>query len=205
MGKLVRGFMTTCFLGLLSTCMPLFAGVRPSASRPTNDHKATEPATISNLQIVPGHRDFEIVISQSRPLVPSVIKLSQPSRFVLDFPTFRPALTYTHLEVNRDGVKAIRIGRHDNPLSTRIVFDLVADLNHSLSSSKDGIKVRFSRLAFPTAKSEGPQAADPPQSAEQESARESQSPTSTTVAAQSPAPSGSTTYSENSTAPNAQK
>lgn len=150
-------------LGILGSCIPLLARMNPKAGEAANAGAPSQPVTIDKLQVIPSLNDVQVAVSESRTVVPSITTLSRPTRIVLTFPNILSALGYDRLEVKQHGIKTVRVGRHENPPTTRIVLDLATDLHYSLSSDDHGVKLTLSRVAAPAVKTEPPPSIDQPE------------------------------------------
>jgi len=105
-------FRCLCFL-------PMLAALATSASA------ADSPATIKRVLVSHHGAQVEVRILLSRPVTPQMMTATGPERVLLDFPDTSSSPHQHRVEVNKDGVKAVRFGlNQSSPPITRLVVDL---------------------------------------------------------------------------------
>src|SRR5208282_5671870 len=118
------------------------------------------------LEVAPSQDGLRIEFKAKGALAPKVSTLESPSRIVVDFPNTVMATAQSHIIVDRDGVKDVRIGMDGQvPPSTHVVIDLAdgdraGSRQHELVAGPDGsfvLKIHDAALAHrqpaPAAKS----------------------------------------------------
>lgn len=95
------------------------------------------PPIITRVNITEEAQAISIEINSTKPINPVIKKLIDPHRILIDIPnSYYKALIKT--EVNKGGVLRYRASQFSKePLASRIVVDLLGDLNYKLSSSDD--------------------------------------------------------------------
>jgi type IV pilus assembly protein PilQ len=80
---------------------------------------------LRQVDVVPGTSGMEVRITASEAVAPQVKTLDHPARLVMDLPNTVMATRTQRINVDNNGVKAVRIGMNGgNPPTTRIVVDL---------------------------------------------------------------------------------
>jgi len=187
---------------LLGLLVPLLAFVLIAAAADMTSKGVAASARLQRLEVAHSQDGLRIEFKAKGTLAPKVSTLASPARIVVDFPNTVMATAQSHISVDQDGVKDVRIGMDGQvPPSTHVVIDL-ADGNladsrqHELVAGPDGgfvLKIHDAALAHrrpaPAAKSVAASAA--PQlalaSAPVTSAPVTSAPTRTTAVAPAPA------------------
>jgi type IV pilus assembly protein PilQ len=80
---------------------------------------------LRQVDVVPGTSGMEVRITASEAVAPQIKTLDHPARLVMDLPNTVMATRTQRINVDNNGVKAVRIGMNGgNPPTTRIVVDL---------------------------------------------------------------------------------
>lgn len=114
-------------------------------SKPSADvEKGTDAARITAVAVHSQQERVSVEIISSRPVKPSLSRVVNPVRLVLDFPDTVSAYLHNRINVNRSGLKSIRIGiQAANPPATRLVFDLDEPLGYQLVSDGNRLTVKL--------------------------------------------------------------
>ena len=182
---------------LLGLLVPLLAFVLIAAAADMTSKGVAAGARLQRLEVAHSQDGLRIEFKAKGTLAPKVSTLASPARIVVDFPNTVMATAQSHISVDQDGVKDVRIGMDGQvPPSTHVVVDL-ADGNladsrqHELVAGPDGsfvLKIHDATLAHrrpaPAAKSVAASVA--PQLA-LASAPVTSAPTRTTAVAPAPA------------------
>jgi len=114
-----------------------------------------KPVEVQNVAVFRGTKGVQIDVSANGPLNPRTMKLKGPDRIVVDLLNAVPAGRPRTVNVDANGVVAVRLGRfQENPPITRLVVDLSGPGDFDLipNGNKVSIKVRPADLAAsPTA------------------------------------------------------
>src|SRR5689334_19057330 len=95
---------------------------------------ARPPATLESVKVLDGEEGISLQIEVSPPTRPVLATLTDPDRLVLDFEDTVSRAPRERIEVNRGGVKSVRIGIHDtSPPMTRIAVDLSGPRGYELA------------------------------------------------------------------------
>lgn len=126
---------------LLGLMVPLMAFVLiASAADTTGKGVAKETtAALQRLEVTHGQDGFRVEFRAKGPLAPKVTTLDSPARIVVDFPNTVMATAQSHITVDSDGVKDVRVGMNgQNPPTTRVVVDLASRSQHEMVAGADG-------------------------------------------------------------------
>jgi type IV pilus assembly protein PilQ len=99
---------------------------------------------LQRLEVAHSQDGLRIEFKAKGALAPKVSTLESPARIVVDFPNTVMATAQSHIVVDRDGVKDVRIGMDGQvPPSTHVVIDLAdgdraASRQHELVAGPDG-------------------------------------------------------------------
>ena len=89
---------------------------KETSSRVEVRNAATHRSLVRNVAVANGQQGLDIEITGSGPLTGKTMKLTGPDRLVLDIPNAELAGRPREIAVNRNGVKAVRVGRYqENP------------------------------------------------------------------------------------------
>lgn len=83
------------------------------------------PTTLQGVKVTRASNDVQIEFALTSSVQPSVLVTTDPSRLVLDFPNTTTNPNQQRVEVNFNGIKAVRFALYQtHPLVTRVVVDL---------------------------------------------------------------------------------
>ena len=101
---------------------------------------AAEPATLEKVSVGGRPNGVTVEVVLSRPTMPNVVTLKDPDRFVLEFANTEPGSQPQRTQVERGGIKAVRVGEDGgNPPMTRVVLDLVQPQEYKLVQNHNRI------------------------------------------------------------------
>jgi type IV pilus assembly protein PilQ len=141
---------------LLGLLVPLLAFVMIAAAADTTGKGVAASAALQRLEVAPSQDGLRIEFKAKGALAPKVSTLESPARIVVDFPNTVMATAQSHIIVDRDGVKDVRIGMDGQvPPSTHVVIDLAdgdraGSRQHELVAGPDGsfvLKIHDAALA----------------------------------------------------------
>lgn len=85
----------------------------------------TTPATLRDVKVTQTDKGVQVDVSLSSPVQPTVLVTHSPERLVLDFPNTTASAKQQRIEVNQNGIRAVRYGLNSSrPAITRVVIDL---------------------------------------------------------------------------------
>ena len=185
---------------LLGLLVPLlaFVVITIAAAADTTGKGVAAGARLQRLEVAHSQDGLRIEFKAKGALAPKVSTLESPARIVVDFPNTVMATAQSHIVVDRDGVKDVRIGMDGQvPPSTHVVIDLAdgdraAGRQHELVAGPEGsfvLKIHEAVLAHrqPAPAVKSPAASQAPQLA-LASAPVTPATTSATATAVAPAP-----------------
>src|ERR1035441_2408425 len=155
---------------LLGLLVPLlaFVVITIAAAADTTGKGVAAGARLQRLEVAHSQDGLRIEFKAKGALAPKVSTLESPARIVVDFPNTVMATAQSHIVVDRDGVKDVRIGMDGQvPPSTHVVIDLAdgdraAGRQHELVAGPEGsfvLKIHEAVLAHrqpaPAVKSPG--------------------------------------------------
>src|SRR5208282_3236025 len=105
---------------------------------------STEIATVRSVRMVPDRDGPAVEILASQPLVPSVSKLQDPLRLVIDLPNARLSGGQKRIVFRSDQVNGVRVSQYQNvPPIARIVLDLASAVNFTWDAAGNRLMVRL--------------------------------------------------------------
>ena len=109
---------------LLAIFMTLLLVVQVVAAE-TQSNGAGNSASLKRVDVAQAQGGVEVTIVSSTPVVPRTETLNGPPRLVVDLPNTSAGSVPRRTEIDRDGVKAVRVGTDGlTPPTTRVVIDL---------------------------------------------------------------------------------
>ncbi|MFZ0283913.1 MAG: type IV pilus secretin PilQ [Terriglobales bacterium] len=123
---------------LLVVLLPLLVlttiGATPSAAIDTTTH-----ATLQKVDVVRGNDGISVEITSRGQITPTVSTLESPTRVLVSLPNTVAATAQSHLSVDSNGVKGVRIGMDGRtPPTTSVVIDLLSACTYELLPASDG-------------------------------------------------------------------
>ena len=161
---------------LLGLLVPLlaFVVITIAAAADTTGKGVAAGARLQRLEVAHRQDGLRIEFKAKGALAPKLSTLESPARIVVDFPNTVMATAQSHIVVDRDGVKDVRIGMDGQvPPSTHVVIDLAdgdraASRQHELVAGPEGsfvLKIHEAALAHrqPAPAVKSPAASQAPQ------------------------------------------
>lgn len=126
-------------VGLLLTALSWAqSGPQPAA------RSNTDVAMLSSVRATPDRDAPGIEILTSRPTTPSVLKLENPPRVVIDLPNTRVAPETKHIGLQTAEVEGVRLSQfREEPPVTRIVVDLLKPTPYTWEATGNLVLIRF--------------------------------------------------------------
>ena len=121
---------------LLGLIVPLLACVVIASAADMTGKGAAASAQLERLEVAHSQDGVRVQFKATGALAPRVTTLESPARLVIDLPNTVMATRQSHVVVDEEGVKDIRIGM-DGQHNTRVVVDLAATCRHELVSASD--------------------------------------------------------------------
>ncbi len=144
--------------GLLLTALS-WAQSRPQAAARSD----SVVATVSSVRATPQSDLPGIEILTSRPTVPSVLKLENPPRVVIDLPNTRVAPETKHVGLQTADVEGVRLSQfREDPPVARIVVDLLKPTPYTWEATGNLVLLRFGAEKTLNAKPQAPAKLAPP-------------------------------------------
>jgi hypothetical protein len=105
---------------------------------------STEIATVRSVIMVPDRDGPAVEILATQPLAPSISKLQNPLRLVIDLPNARFSGTLKRIDFPSDQVNGVRISQYQSaPPVARIVLDLATAVNFTWDAAGNRLMVRL--------------------------------------------------------------
>ena len=125
-------------LALVSTC------VAGTAAAPAPAMHKSKAVTLHRVNVLGSGNDIGIEISTGQRLIAETQTLSDPDRIVIDLLGATPGDVVTPIEVNRGGVRRVRVGlRSANPPVTRVVVELAGPQRFQIFPTSDAVIVKL--------------------------------------------------------------
>jgi hypothetical protein len=113
----------------------------PAQSQLANDKSL---AIVNSVRALPAQDGAGVEIVSSRPLVPTISKLENPSRLVIDLPQTRLGQVAKRVEVHSAAIQSIRLSQfQENPPVARVVVDLTGTSPYSWEATGNLLIVRL--------------------------------------------------------------
>ena len=133
-------------------------GTRATDTAPGGDgslpiaKSAKQVARLQNVKVAHSGQGISLQIEVSPPSKPTLATLTDPDRLVLDFISTVATSSLNKIEVNRNGVKSVRIGVHDtDPPMTRVVVDLSQPCQYELAVGDHSVTLKLTASETPSA------------------------------------------------------
>jgi type IV pilus assembly protein PilQ len=126
----MRKQLLAMFLTLLLTNQLAIAGPQEAAR-----------VNLQRVQVTGTAEGLQVELTASEPVVPKVSTMADPPRLVLDLANTSLATSQRRITVDRDGVKAVRLG--DTAHATRVVVDLAETRDYQVSADGNRLLVTF--------------------------------------------------------------
>ena len=123
---------------LLLTNQLAVAGIPDSTSNATNNGARVN---LQRVRVDGTAEGLQVELTSSQPVVPKVSTLAGPPRLVLDFPHTALATSQRRIAVDRDGIKAVRLG--DTSQAARVVIDMTETRAYQVSADGNRLLVTF--------------------------------------------------------------
>jgi type IV pilus assembly protein PilQ len=134
----MRKQLLAMFLTLLLTNQLAVAGPQDGSHDAAN---AVVHVNLQRVQVTGTADGLQVELTASEPVVPKVSTMADPPRLVLDFPNTSLATSQRRIVVDRDGIKAVRLG--DTARATRVVVDLAETRDYQVSADGNHLLVTF--------------------------------------------------------------
>jgi type IV pilus assembly protein PilQ len=152
---------------LLGLIVALLAFVLIAAAADMPGKGMATTAALQRLEVTRGQDGMRVEFQAKGAVAPKVTTLDSPARIVVDLPNTVMATGLSHIRVDSDGVKGVRVGMNGQaPPNTRVVVDLAAARPYELATGQDGsfiLKIQDAAVAkgpaASTAKAAAPQQA----------------------------------------------
>ncbi|HUO27000.1 MAG TPA: type IV pilus secretin PilQ [Candidatus Aquilonibacter sp.] len=125
----MRKQLLTVFLPTLLLALNASAAEAPKTS-------ASQPNQLQRVNVVRAADQIRVEMNARGPVTPRLSTLDSPARLVIDLPATVMATGQSHISVDRDGIKDVRIGMDGHtPPTTRVVVDLARACRYQMNSS----------------------------------------------------------------------
>ena len=105
----------------------------------------SSPATLLDVKVARINNDVQLEFTLSAPVRPTVLVTGDTSRLVMDFPNTRAKPTQQRLDINFNGIKAVRFVLHKaDPPVVRVVIDLDCARPYEVSGSGTRLRLTLS-------------------------------------------------------------
>jgi type IV pilus assembly protein PilQ len=140
----MRKQLLAIFLTLLLTNQLVVAetlGAAGANRTATAGSASAARANLKRVQVAGTADGLQVELTSSEPVVPQVSTLAGPPRLVLDLPNTSLATGQRHIAVDRDGIKAVRLG--EGAQATRVVIDMAETRDYQVSADGNRLVVIF--------------------------------------------------------------
>jgi hypothetical protein len=103
-----------------------------------------EPAAVSRVKVILEKGWPEVEITSTRPLTPTITKLENPLRLLIDLPNARISVKHKRVDVTSEDIGAIRLTQFPlTPPVVRVVVELVKPLSYTWDVAGNRLMVRL--------------------------------------------------------------
>ncbi len=144
----MRKQLLAIFLTLLLTNQLVVAQTQSAtgADRTATAGSESARANLKRVQVAGTADGLQVELTSSAPVVPQVSTLADPPRLVLDLPNTSLATTLRRIAVDRDGIKAVRMG--EGLQAARVVIDMTETRDYQVSADGNRLIVSFKSKAI---------------------------------------------------------
>jgi type IV pilus secretin PilQ/predicted competence protein len=142
----MRKQLLAIILTLLLTNQLVVAQTLGATDRATNAASGSAArANLKRVQVAGTSDGLQVELTSSAPVVPQVTTLAGPPRLVLDLPNTSLATALRRIAVDRDGIKAVRLG--EGTQAARVVIDMAETRDYQVSADGNRLIVTFKSKA----------------------------------------------------------
>ena len=122
---------------------PAAAAAEPAETTPHQVAKTAQPAWVRSVNVIHSRQGVELEIRGNGVLKPTVTKIADPERIVIDLENAR-TLRPVQVPVKSNEVKDVRMALYQsNPPVTRVVVDLEKSRDYELVPTENGLRVKL--------------------------------------------------------------
>jgi type IV pilus assembly protein PilQ len=126
---------------LLSVFLPLLVMglIAAAAETQSTGTEAPKSSALQRVNVVRGDDGISVEITARGQVTPQMSTLDRPARIVVDLPNTAMATSQSHINVDSEGVKDVRVGMNGRtPPTTRLVIDLEQACRYELVPGNSG-------------------------------------------------------------------
>jgi AMIN domain len=102
------------------------------------------PVIVRSVRVLPGQNGPAVEILSSRPLVPSISRIENPPRLVIDLPNALLSGIKKRIDFTSDQISGVRVNQYQNtPPITRVVVDLVKPVGETWDAAGNRLMIRL--------------------------------------------------------------
>lgn len=123
--------------------VPLLVGMLvPSSAKAQS--KPLPPATIARVRVLLNQTPPALEIISSRPVVPTIKRLDDPPRLVIDIPNALMSVPEKRIDVHNDQISAVRLNQYQKaPPIVRVVVDLLKPSDYTSDAAGNLLTIRL--------------------------------------------------------------
>jgi hypothetical protein len=136
---------TLAVLSLLAAILPGFsrAESKPKSRVPATSSEQ-EPAAVSRVKVILEKGWPAVEITSTRPIIPTITKLEDPLRLVIDLPNAHMSVNRKRVDVNSDDIGAVRLTQYPiTPPVVRVVVELLKPLSYTWDAAGNRLMIRL--------------------------------------------------------------
>lgn len=119
------------------------SSAEPMETTPHQSAKMDQPVWVRSVNVIHGSQGIELEIRSNGALKPTVTRISDPERIVVDLENAR-TLRPVQVPVKSDDIKDVRMALYQvNPPVTRVVVDLESARDYELIPSERGLRMKL--------------------------------------------------------------
>jgi len=141
--KFLPGNRKLVALALVTILVPAFAGALSKRAAKSLAGQP-EPAVVSKVKVILENGAPSIEITSSYPMIPTITKLEDPLRLVIDLPNANMAAKEKQIDVKSDDIRDIRLRQYLMfPPVARVTIDLLKPLSYTVDSKGNRLTIRL--------------------------------------------------------------
>lgn len=135
-------------LGTLTLGATKLAAQTDSQPVPKSAAPASKVAAVKSYRLIQEKDGPAVEILSTRPLVPEIQLISDPTRLVIDLPNARLDMPHKRINIQADQISALRADQfQQNPPVARVVVDLLAPREYKWDAAGNRLVVHLGRIA----------------------------------------------------------
>jgi len=131
-------------VSLVTVLVPAFGGAQSKRAALAAAASQSEPAVVSRVKVILENGAPAVEITSSSPIVPTITKLENPLRLVIDLPNANMAARQKQIDVKSEDISDIRLRQYLMfPPVARVTIDLLKPLSYTAEPAGNRLTIRL--------------------------------------------------------------